>query len=387
MRLALLGVDGQSLQLALAALERGHEFVWLGEVDAQLQMPEGLTSLPDRGEHWQELLDPATADAIIMGTGLVDPARQAARLNELVRQGRSVMVIHPLFAEVLTFFEIDMTRAESGARLLHFNPLADSPLSGLVRHRQAAGTADLGNIEQLSAVRFLEDRTRESVLFHFARDVELLERIAGRLDRVGAHGASEAPYAALSVQLSAAGSCPVRWMVSPPTEASAFELTVIYERGRLVAAFDDEGSLQSLRRIVSGATASLLTGDLTTAAQAAMMRLEGAGGSTWPEALHAMELADSIEISLRRGRMIDVHQQQLTEQLAFRGTMAAAGCGVLLVLPPLFLLVGWMAGLLGIETAEYWPHALLATLAAFLALQVLPKLVLPRSSEVGNSEG
>jgi hypothetical protein len=60
-----------------------------------------------------------------------------------------------------------------------------------------------------------------------------------------------------------------------------------------------------------------------------------------------MELTDTIEISLRRGRMIDVHRQQLTEELSFRGTMSAWGCGVLMVLPPLLLLAGWIAELLG----------------------------------------
>jgi hypothetical protein len=88
-----------------------------------------------------------------------------------------------------------------------------------------------------------------------------------------------------------------------------------------------------------------------------------------------MEIADSIEISLRRGRMIDIHSQQLTEHLAFKGTMAAAGCGVLLVLAPLMLAVGWIAGQFGVPVASYWPHALLVLLAAFLGLQLLPKLL------------
>ena len=83
----------------------------------------------------------------------------------------------------------------------------------------------------------------------------------------------------------------------------------------------------------------------------------------------------SIEISLRRGRMIDVHDQQLTEQLAFKGTMSAFGCGLLLVIVPALLVLGWIAGMVGIPVAEYWPHVLLAILALFLGLQFLPKLL------------
>jgi hypothetical protein len=88
-----------------------------------------------------------------------------------------------------------------------------------------------------------------------------------------------------------------------------------------------------------------------------------------------MELTDSIEISLRRGRMIDVHHQQLTEHLAFKGTMAAAGCGLLFLLVPLFFFMAWIAGRLGVPIGDFAPHVLLGLLAIFLGLQFLPKLI------------
>ncbi|MEM9658496.1 MAG: hypothetical protein AAF961_09055, partial [Planctomycetota bacterium] len=127
--------------------------------------------------------------------------------------------------------------------------------------------------------------------------------------------------------------------------------------------------------------------DGSTASRAAVRRfVEDAvprAESTWPAALHAMELADSIEISLRRGRMIDVHQQQLTERLAFRGTMSAAGCAMLLLLPPLMLAFGWIAGEMKIPVAAYWPHALLLLMAGFLCLQLLPRLLLKSEDSNG----
>ena len=93
-----------------------------------------------------------------------------------------------------------------------------------------------------------------------------------------------------------------------------------------------------------------------------------------------MELADTIEISLRRGRMIDVHPQQLTEHLAFKGTMSALGCGVLTLLVPVLLLLGWLAEQVGIPVASTWPHILLGMLTLFLLVQFIPQLFL-RSSE------
>jgi hypothetical protein len=88
-----------------------------------------------------------------------------------------------------------------------------------------------------------------------------------------------------------------------------------------------------------------------------------------------MELTDSIEISLRRGRMIDVHHQQLTEHLAFKGTMAAAGCGLLFFLVPLVLAISWIAGKFGVPIGQFVPHILLGLLAIFLGMQFLPKLL------------
>jgi hypothetical protein len=99
-----------------------------------------------------------------------------------------------------------------------------------------------------------------------------------------------------------------------------------------------------------------------------------------------MELADTIEISLRRGRVIDVHSQQLTEQLSFRGTMSAVGCGLLLAAPPLMILLGWIAGKLGAPVAQYWPHALLSALALFLGFQLLPKLFLKNNRLVDDAD-
>jgi hypothetical protein len=242
-------------------------------------------------------------------------------------------------------------------------------------------------VEQIACVRALENRDREHVLWHFARDGELLDRITGRLNRIGAHAAvgDAANYSGLSVQLLGASAAPVRWNVEPPGgEGERLSLSIVFERGRVTAAFDPHGypidpatGLHAYAEETAGADPTPEVKAVERFADAVQAG-DAAADSTWLEALHAMELADSIEISLRRGRMIDVHEQQLTEHLAFKGTMAAAGCGVLLVVVPLMLLAGWIAGMLGVPVAQFWPHALLAFLAFFLGLQLLPKLLYRR---------
>jgi hypothetical protein len=99
--------------------------------------------------------------------------------------------------------------------------------------------------------------------------------------------------------------------------------------------------------------------------------------STWGSATRALEVVDAVELSLQKGRTIEVYQQQLTEQLAFRGTMAALGCGLLLV-GSLVMLVAAVAGgadwVLQRPVMRSWPIVVLAVLAFFLFLQVVPWL-------------
>jgi hypothetical protein len=248
------------------------------------------------------------------------------------------------------------------------------------------GHPQLGAVEQIAATRRLADRSRERVLWHFARDVELLARLAGRLDRIGAHaplGDADAAYASLSVQLLGPQQIPVRWSIEPLAGRPDLRVTLICQRGRLTLVFDGDGwALELIEEGGKSDSRGPLPADSPAASALArfVAAVESAQStaSTWPAALHAMELADSIEISLRRGRMIDVHHRELTEQLAFKGVMSAAGCGVLVVVIPLMLAVGWIAGALKAPLSEYWPHVLLMLLVAFLALQVLPRLLMRR---------
>jgi len=384
MKLALLGVDPESLRLAEAALKAGHKIVWPADLAAAGSSPQTWTHghLALRTDAWEDLYDPKTGDAIIVGAGPDDDIR-GRQVQELARMGRPMLVTFPAFRSVLTYYEIDMARSESGAVLQHFNPLLEAPLLEEAAAWIGSGRPAIGPVEQIVCTRSLSDRSRERVLWHFPRDVELLGRLAGRLNRIGAHGGAggdAAAYAALSVQLVGPSELPVRWVVEPPVGEEGLNVTFVGQRGRLALAFNRFDQLIGVVQPQASDAIEQPAPEYDPAARAiarfvAAAESGSAAASTWPNALHAMELADSIEISLRRGRMIDVHEQQLTEHLAFKGTMAAVGCGVLVVVIPLMLLVGWIAGQLGIPVADYWPHALLVLLALFLGLQVLPKLL------------
>src|SRR5262249_40354800 len=104
---------------------------------------------------------------------------------------------------------------------------------------------------------------------------------------------------------------------------------------------------------------------------------EQARASTWDAATRSMEVVDAVELSLQKGRTIEVFQQQLTERLAFRGTMAAFGCGLLLLAffaVVIVAVLGGAEGMLQGKIAPAWPLLLLAVLAFFLLLQAIPFL-------------
>jgi hypothetical protein len=372
MKLALWGVDAESLRLAEAAIAAGHEISWPPDLAGM----EARTSRLDapamqRTDVWEELYDPAAAEAILVGADAADEIVRSRQVQELARMGRPMLLVFPLFRSVLSYFEIDMARSEGGAVVHHFNPLAAAAWLHEAADWTAGGNDRLGRVEQIICTRRLADRSRDTVLWHFARDVEMLDVAAGGLDRIGAHAGADADpaaYAGLSVQLLGKADTPVRWSVEPPDGEEGLELTLIGQRGRTAARFDATG------RLTEPAGQPSLERDAIDRFVAAVE--QGASGeSTWLQALHAMELADSIEISLRRGRMVDVHQQQLTEHLAFKGTMAAAGCGMLMVVIPLVLAVAVVAGRFGVPVGRFVPHVLLGILALFLGLQVLPKLL------------
>jgi hypothetical protein len=192
----------------------------------------------------------------------------------------------------------------------------------------------------------------------------------------------------------------VRWSVgSRSNHGNALETTLVGERGsvtlhawdaatndfpawRLTTTADGQRNEQTLQP----SDAAKIAIDRLAAAIAEKKRSSNlseatisvpAAGSTWEAATRAMEVVDAVTLSLEKGRTIDVFQQQLTERLAFRGAMAALGCGLLLVsffVIVVITLLGGAEGAGGQPLAPFWPLALLGVLAFFLVLQAVPLL-------------
>jgi cytochrome c biogenesis protein ResB len=69
--------------------------------------------------------------------------------------------------------------------------------------------------------------------------------------------------------------------------------------------------------------------------------------SDWLAACRSMEAVAAVEKSLQRGRTIELNQAEQTEEHAFKGVMASAGCLILMLL----LVAMFVVSLLGIFLA------------------------------------
>jgi predicted dehydrogenase len=396
MKLAVLGTDGDLLALAGAAQAAGHRIVWLGDVrpedvDAARRLIPNLAASAD----WESLLDHGLVDAVLVGRGTISDDLKAEQLKRFVTDAVPTLVVQPATLSVLTFYELDMGRRESHAVLRHYNPLVGSPLVADLADWVRVGTSDVGAVHQVVCQRYAADCGRDAVLRHLARDVELLRAVAGEVRSVSAMGprVADETYASLQLQLSGSGAATVRWSIVPsPGQASRVELTLIGEHGTATLRLPpDGGPYDSITHAGPGQLefalgdkreskplpawdAPRVAIDQLATALPANATDQSAAASTWQNATVAMEVVDAIELSLQKGRTIEIYPQHLTEQLAFRGTMAAFGCGLLLV--GLFVLV--VAGVLGdalnVPLMRYWPWALLFVLVMFLLLQVVPWL-------------
>jgi predicted dehydrogenase len=397
MKLAVLGTDAEILSLIAAAQLAGHDIVWLGDVRPEdaAEVAEHLPNLRVSTD-WESLLDHRLADAVLVGRGTAPEALRAEQLKRLVADIMPVLAVHPIGTTVLAYFELDMGRHEVHGVLRHYSPICPVPATNLVlRGWVERGNEPIGVVRQIIFQRSLEDCGRESTIRHLARDAEVLRAVAGGIRTVSAVGprVADASYASLQVQMTAPCAATLRWAVTPaPTGASSATLQLVGDRGTAELDLTSFGGTIMTRidgtvgevplprvdpaRVAINELAAALPANGTAKSEAA---------STWQSATAAMEVVDTIELSLQKGRTIEVHQQRLTEQLAFRGTMAAFGCGLLLLVLVGLPIAGLVGDVLGVPLKDYWPAFLLAVLALFLLMQTLPWLVRRRRPEADAS--
>lgn len=392
MRWALLGDDDEAIQLALAARQepdcQSLVAIEIGDLASFRQRLPGVEVRTD----WEELLSGKTADAVILGPGN-DDERRGEQAVRLAQAGVPMLVVHPLVLTSMTLFQLDMIRAETGAVLMPWAGYHGHPAFEQLAAWLAGGPDSSARpIEQIIFERSMLDRDRRSVMRQFARDVDLVRGLAGDVTRLHAMTAGgghddDAAYANLSVSLGLRSGGLVRWSIGAPEGQAGAVLIVVTTGARAVLGMirPDEWWLET--------TTSEGTHRQTFPAwqgeQKALARFRAAlrGQATrpdWLDSARAVDLAETVRESLRRGRTIDLFNETYSEDASFKGAMGIAGCGLLLfglfsvlVVAALQMLARQMEWRGAAAVLGKWPYLLLVVFGVFLLLQLL-RFIIPR---------
>lgn len=387
MKFALLGIDDTTLALAEAVLAvRQHVLAAICLAD-EPALPDDqarfrlLAPNVRQLTEWESLLDDRLCDALLVARS-AQQERRGEQVRQLAQAGRPMVVSHPICDSMLGY-ELDMLRSESGCVLLasleqRWHP-AVAQLSAWLAEPE--GSTGLGTIEQWIFERPLADRSQPSVHGQLARDVDLIRVLAGDIIRLAAYGPTDlaAAYATLAVQLTAVRAETIRWSVAAADENPSARLSIVGSTGKAVLAMPSAGAPWTLSR--TGQQPENLSYPDWRPEEQLLARLEQAvrrerPAPEWLDAVRSIELAESVERSLRRGRAVDLKVDQATEESNFKGTMSALGCGLLMAGMLVLFLVGMAHSLKGLvewpaRLLDQWPKLLLALLGCFLALQCL----------------
>ena len=375
-RIAFLGADSDTSNLVRAA-DADRFFIIAGSCEVELH-PSAVSSpllFPfPRFESWEWLLDQNVVDVVVVARDS-DQDRRAEQLRKLIQVGMPVLVAHPVVDSMLVYYELDMIRRDTGSLVMPYLPLRHHPAMHSLRQLSAANSA-LGKVEQVVMERTIVEAEHGSVTRQFCRDVDLIRAVAGDMTRLGAMGAGSggSAHAGLGVQMSGPRGIAARWSVDSMHGSHAGRMSVLGSHGKAVLTLAAPAEPWILESRIDGKDNAQSFAVWNPAADA-MTRLRAAlaGGTSepeWVDAARAVELAETIDRSLAKSRMIELYYEDYTEEGTFKGTMTSVGCG-LLIFGLILLGAVAIADQLGVPHLKGWPYALVALLGVFLLLQLL----------------
>lgn len=388
MNIATLGFDNHILSFAEQIAQSPSD-----ELTACFEAGTGQTSLAavapraTFADAWEILLDGSVADVVIVAARPAASADRELRdeqLKKLVQAGLDLILVQPA-CEMLTAFELQMIRTESRSLLLPFHPGSFHPLTNRVRQwLQGHPACPIGNVSQIQFDRFFDGTDSREILNHFTQDACLLRYLLGDVLEVSAMGTGTTSNSLtnLGVMLTGPQNRLARWNLSPAQGNPRGQISVPGSEGTLILSLTDEGrSIQLSNRALGedlrtdeadGSPSAAALEHLRTMRQ---QRDSAAAEQLWEDGCRGLELEEAVERSVRRGRTIEMHHEQVTEKDTFKSMMAAGGCGLMMWVLCLLLLAGVVEGLqLPLRDMAIWrffPIVLFAPLGLFLLLQLL----------------
>lgn len=325
-------------------------------------------------DEFPEIPEPADLDgalaalgveAAIVGGGL---DFRAEALRRVAAAGLASICLHPAGLDSEPYYMVALSREETGAVIVPDLPARLHPGVEMIRHAlegQELGTFRVVRHESHAGPEGI-DLARQS----FPRVVDLVRAIIGEIEAVTATGdpPGEHPTQELVVHLRGfhARRAEVRIGSGPP---GLSRLVAQGTSGSLVLEYD--ATFQRPARLIRSAADGSETANVLDlwdghAALLGVLASATSGHNVRPTLLdgtRACELGEAAVRSLRRGRTVEMHYEEISEAGSFKSVMTSFGCvlllGILVVLP---------AALIGPALGMAW--------TIYLAYLIPPALVL-----------
>lgn len=337
MKLGLIGCCPDSLALAEEALG-DPRYTVVGVYGAGPEAEPLRLRLPgaDWDSPWESLLAARDVDAVLVAARQEGIDRDEL-LRRLAQAAIPTLVVHPA-CEAIVAYELDMIRQDNACLLMPYFPGAHHPLLEMARRLVSdPDSSSLGTLQQVVVERTLRRRTRSSVMQGLVRDMNVVRRVVGEVDQVSALGGAasdqDEPFN-LSVNLRSQEGQLIGWSVSGRDASEGVTVRLEGSRGAATLVMPDVESAWELE-LPGEAPSRREFADWNGPREALdRLRLAVSGHRPvpdWTDACRDLEIVDSVTVSLRRGRTIQLHHEQHTEEGSFKGVMAVGGCGLLLL--------------------------------------------------------
>jgi len=345
----------------------------------------------------EEALAIAGIDLVVVGGPI---QFRAEALRRAAAEGLAIICLHPPGEDSEPYYQVSLSRMETGALVVPDLPLRLHP--GVDRLRQAIASGEIGDFRSLRLESPTHTESEDLVRGAFPRLVDAVRFLVGEIETVTANGdpPGEDPEFELVVQLRAASSRraevriapggagePARLMLNGSSGSLALEFDPnLREPARLVrrTTADAAGQViplepwdphaaivhvveQSMERRGERSVPAAATAPAATVASAAAASAPTLGLS---DGTRAMELSEAVARSLRRGRTIDLHYESISEESSFKSIMTSTGCMILLAIM-LILPLALAGPALGFPWTIYIAYVIPPVLLLFAVLQVL----------------
>jgi len=319
-----------------------------------------------------DALATAGVEAVIVGGAL---EQRAEALRRVAAAGLPALCLHPPGLNADPYYQVALSRQETGAIIIPDLPARLHP--GMRVLQETLGRAELGGFRGIryeSPVGPTEGDLVEQV---FPRVVDVVRSLVGEIEAVTATGdpPGEHPTDTLLVVVRGPASQrgEVRLWNGPPEPA---RISLVGEQGTLTLEFDPAffgPALLARKSHAGGETVSELDPWDPKAAMLQVLSEAVAGRVFHPDLIdgtRTMELSEAVARSLRRGKTIDLHYEEISEAGTFKTVMASTGC-LLLLMALVALPVALVGPAFGLGWTLYLAYAIPPILIVFMLLQML----------------